>query len=63
MNNKSNDYYSNKIDQFFQNWKKNHDGDMSGIIGHNVYILQTEDLDGNINDEKYALNVTTDRYF
>lgn len=63
MNNKSNDYYSNKIDQFFQNWKKNHDGDMSGIIGHNVYILQTEDLDGNIIDEKYALNVTTDRYF
>lgn len=61
--NKFNGPNSDKIEQFFENWKKNHGGDMSGILGHNIYILQTEDRDGKIIDEKYALNVTTDRYF
>lgn len=64
--NKNNDSIINgseKIEKFFNTWKKNHNGDMAGIKGHNIYLIQTEDHEGNIIDEKYGINITTDRYF
>lgn len=52
-----------KIEKFYDDWKEKHNGDMSELMGHNIYLLQTEDRDGNITGEAYALNVTTDRYY
>lgn len=51
-----------KIQNFMDNWRAKH-GDTDLLTGHNVYLLQTEDRDGNITGEAFALNVTTWRYF
>lgn len=46
-----------QLDQFVQNMKQKH----SKYAGfHNLYIIQTEDLDGNITDLKFGMNLLTD---
>lgn len=45
------------LEKFSQNMKINHNRDISG---HNLYLLQTVDRDGNITGEAYGVNVLTD---
>ena len=51
-----------KIQNFVDNWKAKH-GNTDLLDGHSVYLLRTEDRDGNITGEAFALNVTTWRYY
>lgn len=50
------------IHQFKQNWLKKHPNEM-GVFVHNVYHLISEDMDGNITDEKFGVNCMTDEGF
>lgn len=61
--NDSKDYGLERIQEFVRKFKDNHNGDVSMLNGHSIYLLQTEDRDGNITGEAFALNCTTDRYF
>lgn len=47
-----------KIDQFADNWSKKNPDKSPGYC-HNIYYLVSEDRDGNITDEGYAMNCTT----
>lgn len=52
-----NDGWSEGLVEFSENMKNNHGRD---ITGHNIYLLQTVDCDGNITGEAYGINVFTD---
>ena len=64
MNNLSKEHAEKlaKINAFVDNWKAKH-GNTDLLDGHSVYLLRTEDRDGNITGEAFALNVTTWRYY
>ena len=57
------DPHLEKIDKFIDNWRKSHNGDISSLGCHNIYLIQTEDRSGNITSEAFALNVMTYNYF
>lgn len=51
------------LNEFLNNWDLKHNNDRSILGCHNVYLLQTEDREGNITGQAFALNVTTNNYF
>lgn len=50
--------YEEKIDQFYDNWKKKH-GSVEDLYGHNIYYLETRDREGNQTGEAFGLNCVT----
>ena len=50
------------IRQFKQNWLNKHP-DEKGVFAHNVYHIISEDMDGNITDEKFGVNCMTNNAF
>ena len=52
-----------KLHEFEHSYEKFSKGDKSLLKGHNIYLLWTEDRDGNVTGEAFALNVTTNDYF
>ena len=52
-----------KLHEFEHSYEKFGKGDKSLLKGHNIYLLWTEDRDGNVTGEAFALNVTTNDYF
>ena len=50
-----------KLDQFYNNWRKKH-GTIKDLIGHNLYYIETKDREGNTTGEAYALNTITSLY-
>lgn len=52
-----NNFSSEKINKFCDNIHKN--DPLSNIDSHNVYLLQTIDMDGNITNEAYGINLMT----
>lgn len=49
----------NSINEFKKNWLKKHPEE-HGLFSHNIYHIYTEDVDGNIVDEKFGINCMTD---
>ena len=49
--------------EFIDKYKSINNGDASGILGHNIYLLKTVDRDGNITGEAFAKNVLCEAYF
>ena len=52
-----------KLHEFEHSYEKFSKDDKSLLKGHNIYLLWTEDRDGNVTGEAFALNVTTNDYF
>ena len=52
-----------KLHDFIDKYKLENKCDGSIFNGHNIYLIQSEDRDGNITGEAFALNVTKDNYF
>ena len=51
------EYIRNRIKTFCENVEKN--GSIKNINDHNIYFIQTEDMDGNITNEAFASNLVT----
>lgn len=52
-----------KLHDFIDKYKLENKCDGSIFNGHNIYLIRSEDRDGNITGEAFALNVTKDNYF
>ena len=50
------------IKTFKENWLEKHPNE-KGVFCHNLYHLVSEDMDGNVTDEKYGINCMTDYGF
>ena len=53
--------FPESVEEFERNYEKKHPNDSA--IAHNVYHIVAEDLDGNIVDEAFGLNIMTDYGF
>ena len=50
------------INEFRKNWLEKHPEE-HGLFAHNIYHIFTEDMDGNVVDEKFGINCMTDAGF
>ena len=57
--NNGEDPHLKPLNEFYSNWCKKHNGDMSALGCHNIYLLETTDREGNVTKRAFALNVTT----
>lgn len=48
------------LQAFIDHYEQNRKPEGPEIHGANLYLIQTEDMDGNITDEKYGINLITD---
>jgi len=53
--------FPESVEEFERNYEKKHPNDSA--IAHNIYHIVAEDLDGNIVDEAFGLNIMTDYGF
>ena len=49
----------NKLDEFSRRWSEKNPDKCNGYC-HSVYYITSEDMDGNITNEAYAMNCMTD---
>ena len=61
--NNGEDPHLKPLNEFYSNWCKKHNGDLSMLGCHNIYLLETTDREGNVTKRAFALNVTTWKYF
>ena len=47
-----------ELNEFYEYWASEHNGSIKDLIGHNVYLIKTEDRAGNITGKAYATNLT-----
>ena len=52
-----------QLNDFYKQWADKHNGDISAVAGKNIYLIETEDRDGNITGRAYAKNITLNRCF
>lgn len=57
------DNHIDKLNEFYKEYAEKNNGSISDLIGHNIYLIEVEDLDGNIVRKGYAKNLILNNSF